>query len=83
MPETNGGNLRGEEVLRAAMAADPRRIAEFVQKYGYEIWRISEDGRLQPWQISNMVTDKPLALANAAFARPELRASKPDLFDIR
>lgn len=80
LPEQDEPLRRSPEVMRrAASAADPLEIADFLKQRGYELYNIADDGRLFTSEISTL-TASSLKLANVAFVHPELQRLRPDVF---
>lgn len=71
-----------EVMQRAAAAADPRELADFLKRRGYELWNIGDDGRLRAWEGLEL-TAASLKLTNVAFIRPELQRLRPEVFACR
>jgi FkbM family methyltransferase len=80
LPERDDPLRGGSEVTRrAAAAADPQELADFLKQRGYELWNIGDDGRLRTWEGSEL-TAASLKLTNVAFVSQELHRLRPEVF---
>ena len=68
----------GDDGLDAAAAAGARDALSLMRDAGYEIRDIQPDGRLGRTVVYDDLKDR--IIANLGFARPELRAARPDMF---
>ena len=78
--ESSPGRDHPEIRRRAATAADPYQLADFLRQKGYQLCYIDDDGRLRAAQGLEPTGDFALKVTNVAFVLPDLQRSRPEVF---